>query len=125
MSLQIFHNITPLSSPSTSNFPSTQFLSRFVPATSHVSNCSNKSPSVGLSELQSQFKPPTDDLRPIETKPSSSSSSDDTPESEGISGIKVPRQRYIAASKSQLLGAITSTMFNSPEEADQFRHVSL
>ncbi|XP_075108384.1 uncharacterized protein LOC107828472 isoform X2 [Nicotiana tabacum] len=127
MSLQIFHSITPLSSPSTLNFPSTQVLSRFVPATSHVSNCSNKSPSVGLSELQSQFKPPTDDLRPIETKPSSSSSSssDDTPESEGISGIKVPRQRYIAASKSQLLGAITSTMFNSPEEADQFRHVSL
>ncbi|XP_015070580.1 uncharacterized protein LOC107014959 isoform X1 [Solanum pennellii] len=64
----------------------------------------------------------------IETKTSTTSTSDSNgglPENEGISGIKVPRQRYIAASKSQLLDAITTTMFNSPDEAHQFRHLSL
>ncbi|XP_059288297.1 uncharacterized protein LOC132041616 isoform X2 [Lycium ferocissimum] len=116
MSLQMFHSTTlPL--------PSCLLLSRFVTATSHVTNCSTRSP-LGLSELQSQSKPPTVDFRPIETKPSSNTS-DDTPENDGISGIKVPRQRYIAASKSQLLDAITTTMFNSPDEAHQFRHLSL
>ncbi|MCD7470076.1 hypothetical protein HAX54_009650 [Datura stramonium] len=122
MSLQIFHSSTPLHLPASSS----RLLSRFVTSTSRVPNCSTRSP-VGLSEVQSQFKPPTGNFRPIEIKPSSRSS-DDTPENEGnegISGIKVPRQRYIAASKSQLLNVITTTMFNSPDEAHQFRHVSL
>ncbi|XP_060208772.1 uncharacterized protein LOC132636094 isoform X2 [Lycium barbarum] len=117
MSLQMFHSTTPLP------LPSCQLLSRFVTAASHVTNCSTRSP-LGSSELQSQSKPPTVDFRPIETKPSSNTS-DDTPENDGISGIQVPRQRYIAASKSQLLDAITTTMFNSRDEAHQFRHLSL
>ncbi|KAK4733932.1 hypothetical protein R3W88_008193 [Solanum pinnatisectum] len=110
MSLQM---TTPLPFPR----PSSQLLSRFFT----VPNCS----SIRFNSLPIE----------IETKPSSSSSnssgsnssssSNGSPENEGISGIKVPRQRYIAASKSQLLDAITTTMFNSPDEANQFRHVSL
>lgn len=100
MSLQMS---TPLPFPRSS--------SQFFTATSHVPNCS----------------PLAVNFLPIETKPTStgSSSSSASPENEGVSGIKVPRQRYIAASKSQLLDAITTTMFNSPDEAHQFRHVSL
>ncbi|KAJ8527505.1 hypothetical protein K7X08_000012 [Anisodus acutangulus] len=109
MSLRIFNISTP----------PLPLLSRLVTASSHVTNCSTTSP-VGLFK----FKPPTDYFRPIETKPSTSTS-DDTTENEGISGIKVPRQRYIAASKSQLLDVITTTMFTSPDEAHQFRHLSL
>ncbi|KAL3341550.1 hypothetical protein AABB24_025880 [Solanum stoloniferum] len=116
MSLQM---TTPLPFPRSSS----QLLSRFFT----VPNCS----SVRFNSLPIE----------IETKPSSSSgssnssgsnsnsssssSSNGLPENEGISRIKVPRQRYIAASKSQLLDAITTTMFNSPDEASQFRHVSL
>ncbi|KAK6793846.1 hypothetical protein RDI58_007299 [Solanum bulbocastanum] len=110
MSLQM---TTPLPFPRSSS----QLLSRFFT----VPNCS----SVRFNSLPIE----------IETKPSSSSSnssgsnssssSNGSPENEGISRIKVPRQRYIAASKSQLLDAITTTMFNSPDEANQFRHVSL
>ncbi|XP_055802688.1 uncharacterized protein LOC129871739 isoform X2 [Solanum dulcamara] len=100
MSLQMS---TPLPFPRSS--------SQFFTATSHVPNCS----------------PLAVNFLPIEAKPTStsSSSSSASPENEGISGIKVPRQRYIAASKSQLLDAIGTTMFNSPDEAHQFRHVSL
>lgn len=94
---------TPLPFPGSSS----QLLSRFFKAASHVPNCS----PVGVNFL------------PIETKPTSSGNA--SPENEGISGIKVPRQRYIAASKSQLLDAITATMFNSSDEAHQFRHLSL
>ncbi|XP_006349585.1 uncharacterized protein [Solanum tuberosum] len=98
MSLQM---TTPLPFPRSSS----QLLSRFFT----VPNCS----SVRFNSLPIEIE--------TKTKPSSSSS----PENEGISGIKVPRQRYIAASKSQLLDAITTTMFNSPDEAHQFRHLSL
>lgn len=37
----------------------------------------------------------------------------------GISGIQVPRQRYIAVSKTELLDGIL-LMFESQEEIDQF-----
>lgn len=100
MSLQM---TTPLPFPRSSS----QLLSRFFT----VPNCS----SVRSNSLPIE----------IETKTKPSSSSSGSPENEGISGIKVPRQRYIAASKSQLLDAITTTMFNSPDEAHQFRHLSL
>ncbi|XP_049395658.1 uncharacterized protein LOC125859862 isoform X1 [Solanum stenotomum] len=104
MSLQM---TTPLPFPRSSS----QLLSRFFT----VPNCS----SVRFNSLPIEIE--------TKTKPSSSSSSSSSgsPENEGISGIKVPRQRYIAASKSQLLDAITTTMFNSPDEAHQFRHLSL
>ncbi|KAK9093659.1 hypothetical protein Scep_025128 [Stephania cephalantha] len=39
--------------------------------------------------------------------------------SKGISGIRVPRQRYIPVSKAQLLDAITSS-FESQQESDEF-----
>ncbi|XP_052205203.1 uncharacterized protein LOC127810025 [Diospyros lotus] len=42
---------------------------------------------------------------------------------DGISGIHVPRQRYIAISKSELLDAIVD-MFESQEDKDQFRLLS-
>ncbi|WMV19422.1 hypothetical protein MTR67_012807 [Solanum verrucosum] len=104
MSLQM---TTPLPFPRSSS----QLLSRFFT----VPNCS----SVRFNSLPIEIE--------TKTKPSSSSSSSSSgsPENEGISGIKVPRQRYIAASKSQLLDAITTTMFTSPDEAHQFRLLSL
>ncbi|XP_049365213.1 uncharacterized protein LOC125830040 isoform X2 [Solanum verrucosum] len=102
MSLQM---TTPLPFPRSSS----QLLSRFFT----VPNCS----SVRFNSLPIEIE--------TKTKPSSSSSSSGSPENEGISGIKVPRQRYIAASKSQLLDAITTTMFTSPDEAHQFRLLSL
>ncbi|CAI9097133.1 OLC1v1033476C1 [Oldenlandia corymbosa var. corymbosa] len=42
----------------------------------------------------------------------------------GISGIQVPRPRYISISKSRLLDAIISELFESQLEADQFVHLS-
>ncbi|KAL3373146.1 hypothetical protein AABB24_005238 [Solanum stoloniferum] len=104
MSLQM---TTPLPFPRSSS----QLLSRFFT----VPNCL----SVRFNSLPIEIE--------TKTKPSSSSSSSSSgsPENEGISGIKVPRQRYIAASKSQLLDAITTTMFTSPDEAHQFRLLSL
>lgn len=42
----------------------------------------------------------------------------------GVSGVQVPRSRYICVSKSELLNAITTTMFESEIEADLFVRLS-
>ncbi|XP_071928754.1 uncharacterized protein [Coffea arabica] len=44
--------------------------------------------------------------------------------SDGVSGIEVPRPRYISISKARLLNAIVSELFDSQLEADQFLHLS-
>lgn len=50
---------------------------------------------------------------------------EDGEESSGtISGIQVPRPRYISVSKSDLLKAIVSTMFETQVKADQFIQLS-
>ncbi|XP_016565125.1 uncharacterized protein LOC107863625 isoform X3 [Capsicum annuum] len=87
------------------HFPSSSFSRLFTTR----GNSPYKCPAVG-------FKPPTDNT---ETKPPTINSTC----SEGI--IKVPRQRYISASKSHLLDAITTTFFNLPHEAHLFRQLSL
>lgn len=48
-------------------------------------------------------------------------------EEEGISisRIQVPRQKYIAVSKTELLDAIVSTMFDSQDDKDQFVRISM
>ncbi|XP_047957740.1 uncharacterized protein LOC125203443 isoform X2 [Salvia hispanica] len=55
-------------------------------------------------------------------KPLPPSPNEDNPSNS--SGIQVPRQRYISVSKSELLDAIVSSMFPSPEEATQFLSLS-
>lgn len=40
----------------------------------------------------------------------------------GISKIEVPRQKYIPVSKSQLVDAILSTMFNQQHQHDMDAH---
>ncbi|PHU22746.1 hypothetical protein BC332_07853 [Capsicum chinense] len=87
------------------HFPSSSFSRLFTTR----GNSPYKCPAVG-------FKPPTDNT---ETKPPTINSTC----SEGI--IKVPRQRYISASKYHLLDAITTTFFNLPHEAHLFRQLSL
>ncbi|XP_027095797.1 uncharacterized protein [Coffea arabica] len=44
--------------------------------------------------------------------------------SDGVSGIEVPRPRYISISKARLLNAIVSELFDSQLEADHFLHLS-
>jgi len=47
---------------------------------------------------------------------------EDGDEEEGISKIRVPRQKHIPVSKSQLVDAILSDMFNHPQDdAHHFR----
>ncbi|XP_042031368.1 uncharacterized protein LOC121778126 isoform X3 [Salvia splendens] len=55
-------------------------------------------------------------------KPLPPSPDEDNPSNS--SGIQVPRHRYISVSKSELLDAIVSSMFPSPEEATQFLSLS-
>lgn len=49
---------------------------------------------------------------------------DEEESSVSIPGIQVPRPRYISVSKSDLLNAIVSTMFETEIKADQFIHLS-
>ncbi|XP_042035687.1 uncharacterized protein LOC121782048 isoform X2 [Salvia splendens] len=55
-------------------------------------------------------------------KPLPPSPDEDNPSNS--SGIQVPRQRYISVPKSELLDAIVSSLFPSPEEASQFLSLS-
>ncbi|KAL1533161.1 hypothetical protein AAHA92_33085 [Salvia divinorum] len=68
--------------------------------------------------LQEPLIPSRIELR----KPLPPSPHEDNPSN--TSGIQVPRQRYISVSKSELLDAIVSSMFPSPEEARQFLSLS-
>lgn len=52
---------------------------------------------------------------------------DDTPprkERKGISGIYVPRQKYISVTKDDLLDAIL-TMFGSKQDAEEFKRLAM
>ncbi|XP_057781212.1 uncharacterized protein LOC130999635 [Salvia miltiorrhiza] len=100
---------------------STQTLRCFSPLSSSSSSSSNcqwrraalircsRSASVQEALIELHKPPPP---TPDEDKRTSSS------------GIQVPRQRYVPVSKSELLDAIVSSMFPSPEEARQFLALS-
>lgn len=98
---------SPLSSPSSSS-PSNYQCSRAA-----TLRCSLQQ-AVIPSQIE-QNPPPTD----VDKRHSSNGSG-----APKRSGIQVPRQRYISVSKSELLQAIVSSMFPSPEESPQFLALS-
>nr|GMC82887.1 uncharacterized protein LOC109180802 isoform X1 [Ipomoea batatas] len=118
MSLRIFMNITPLSSSSHSatRIPSnkTPHITGYAPIVQEA--------SVGSVDSQSQLKQQMDKRPPGTGKPGGAWDSALGNEGPGgVSGVQVPRQRHITASKSQLLDAILSAMFDSEDESKQFR----
>ncbi|KAF3790407.1 hypothetical protein EJ110_NYTH16563 [Nymphaea thermarum] len=74
-------------------------------------------------EKKEEEKDEQDEEEDLEESMSGIPVPDEEQEEERISGIPVPRQRYIPISKGSLLDGLLS-MFESQEEADQFRLIA-
>lgn len=118
MSSRIFMSISPLSSSSHS-------VTRISSKTAHITGLPPiiQEASVESVDSQSQLKQQMDKRPPGTRKPGGawdSAFGNEGSGAGGISGIQLPQQRHITASKSQLLDAIVSAMFNSEDESKQF-----
>ncbi|KAH6815907.1 DUF3754 family protein [Perilla frutescens var. frutescens] len=111
VSSQTLRCFSPLSSPSSS------------------SSCVNyqwrRAATLRCSVVQEALIPSQIELKPLPPPPSPPPPAftvDEDKRSNSInwSGIQVPRQRHISVSKSELVDAIVSAMFPSPDEARQF-----
>lgn len=90
-----------------------------------VTRCSRMCQQAAIVSL-AQSKPNIDVHSPIVRESDGDlKATEDGEESSGrISVVQVPRPRYISVSKSELLNAIVSTMFESQVKADQFIRLS-
>lgn len=142
-SSQILTRLNILSSPNSSNSISYHRTSRNLSSSLTIPNwccCSVRSQEILPVEIQNkdeasslsseidsdERKKPKDELDqefPDGIKKSKDELKREFRDEKGISGIRVPRQRYISISKTELLDALLS-MFESQEDIDEFLRLS-
>lgn len=111
----------PSSSSSSSSTTRPRCSSLPVPQTVNTAVAASLKIPCNLEAIESDTQSDNNSLNNRNTKMNVGNPRADDDEEEGISKIRVPRQKYIPVSKSELLDGIISALFDSKDEdANQF-----